>query len=89
VEPKYVIVGNENLLKLAGTPILRQSIEADGGYLQAEYRLAPQWTLMARMDSFIAIVTTAAAASSRRRTPASIAGAGEPRFHDRCSLAAG
>jgi len=49
---EYVIVGNENLLQLRGTPILRQSVEADGGYLQAEYRLRPEWTVMTRMDSF-------------------------------------
>jgi hypothetical protein len=49
---EYVIIGNDNLLLLRGTPILRQSVEADGGYLQAEYRLHRQWTLMTRMDSF-------------------------------------
>jgi hypothetical protein len=48
----YVIIGNDNLLRLRGTPILRQSVEADAGYLQAEYRVAREWTLMARMDSF-------------------------------------
>jgi hypothetical protein len=52
VTAEYVIIGNENLLKLRGTPILRQSVEADGGYLQAEYRIDPKWTVMTRMDSF-------------------------------------
>jgi hypothetical protein len=52
VTAEYVIIGNDNLVKLAGTPLLRQSVEADGGYLQAEYRLARAWTLMTRMDSF-------------------------------------
>ena len=51
ITAEYVIVGNDNLLKFDGTPILRQSVEADGVYLQAEYRLAPQWTVMTRMDS--------------------------------------
>jgi hypothetical protein len=52
ITAEYVIVGNDNLLKLAGTPILRQSVEADSGYLQAEYRVDPHWTVMTRMDSF-------------------------------------
>ena len=49
---EYVIIGNDNLLRLGGTPILRQSVEADSGYLQAEYRLAREWTAMTRIDSF-------------------------------------
>jgi hypothetical protein len=52
ITAEYVIIGNDNLLRLRGTPILRQSVEADAGYLQAEYRVAREWTLMARMDSF-------------------------------------
>jgi hypothetical protein len=52
VTAEYVIIGNDNLLKLAGTPVLRQKVEADAGYLQAEYRIDPVWTVMTRMDSF-------------------------------------
>jgi hypothetical protein len=51
ITAEYVLIGNDNLLKLAGTPILRQNVEADSGYLQAEYRIHRQWTVMTRMDS--------------------------------------
>jgi len=49
---EYVVIGNDNLLHLGGTPLLRQSVEADSGYLQAEYRVSSRWSVMARMDSF-------------------------------------
>lgn len=49
---EYGVVANDNLLILAGTPILRQQVEADSGYLQAEYRIDPHWMVMTRMDSF-------------------------------------
>lgn len=52
VTAEYVLLGNDNLLLLGGTPILRQNIGADSGYLQAEYRLDSRWQLMARMDSY-------------------------------------
>lgn len=52
VTSEYVIVGNDNLLRLGATPLLRQDIEADSGYLQLEYRVDSQWTAMVRMDSF-------------------------------------
>lgn len=49
---EYMVIGNDNLLTLRGAPLLRASVEADGGYLQAEYRLDRRWNVMARMDSF-------------------------------------
>lgn len=49
---EYVVIGNDNVVTLGATPLLRQSIEADSGYLQAEYRLAREWTAMTRIDSF-------------------------------------
>lgn len=49
---EYVLVGNDNVLRLGGTPLLRQRTRADSGYLQAEYRISPRWTVMTRMDSF-------------------------------------
>ncbi len=52
VTAEYAIVGNDNVLRFAGAPILRQSIEGDSGYLQVEYRIDPQWTVMTRMDTF-------------------------------------
>jgi hypothetical protein len=48
---EYVLVGNDNLLRLGGTPLLQTDITADNGYLQAEYRISPRWALMTRMDS--------------------------------------
>jgi hypothetical protein len=52
ITAEYVVVGNDNLVKLGGTPVLRDKIEGDSGYLQAEYRLNSRWNLMARIDSF-------------------------------------
>lgn len=52
ITAEYVIIGNDNRLTFAGSPLLRQDVEADSGYLQAEYRLDPRWTLMTRLDGF-------------------------------------
>jgi hypothetical protein len=52
VTAEYVLIDNDNRLRLGGEPLLRQLIRADSGYLQAEYRVSPKWTLMTRMDSF-------------------------------------
>jgi hypothetical protein len=51
ITAEYVLIGNDNRLTFAGTPILKQKVEADSGYLQLEYRIARQWTVMTRMDS--------------------------------------
>jgi hypothetical protein len=51
ITAEYALVGNDNLLTLADEPVLRQNVKPDNGYIQAEYRLRPQWNLMARMDS--------------------------------------
>jgi hypothetical protein len=48
---EYSLIGNENRVNLGATPLLREHIMADSGYLQAEYRITPRWNLMARMDS--------------------------------------
>jgi hypothetical protein len=48
---EYSLIGNDNLVKLGATPLLRQSIAGDSGYLQTEYRISPRWNVMARMDS--------------------------------------
>lgn len=52
VTAEYVVVGNDNLVTFGGIPVVRTDIKADSGYLQGEYRIASQWTVMARMDSF-------------------------------------
>lgn len=52
ITAEYVVIGNDNLLLLGSAPLLRQSIEADSGYLQAECRVSPRWSVMTRMDSF-------------------------------------
>jgi hypothetical protein len=52
VTAEYALVDNDNRLTFMGAPFLHQRARADSGYLQAEYRVRPQWTLMARMDSF-------------------------------------
>lgn len=52
VTAEYVLIGNDNLLRIGSTPLLRQRTTADSGYLQAEYRVHPRWTVMTRMDSF-------------------------------------
>jgi hypothetical protein len=51
ITAEYATVGNDNLLRLGGTPLLQTDTTADSGYLQAEYRINPQWTVMTRMDS--------------------------------------
>jgi hypothetical protein len=52
VTAEYSLVDNDNRLTFMGAPFLHQRVKADSGYLQAEYRIRPQWTLMARMDGF-------------------------------------
>lgn len=52
ITAEYVLVGNDNVVSLGGMTLLHTDITADSGYLQAEYRLNQQWTLMTRMDSF-------------------------------------
>ena len=52
VTAEYVLIGNDNLLKLGGMQLLHTDTTADSGYLQAEYRISPRWTVMSRMDSF-------------------------------------
>jgi hypothetical protein len=52
VTAEYVLVGNDNLLRIGNTPLLQTDTTADSGYLQAEYRVSPQWTVMTRMDTF-------------------------------------
>lgn len=52
VTAEYVLVDNDNRLTFMGAPLLHQRVAADSGYLQTEYRLTSQWTLMARLDSF-------------------------------------
>jgi hypothetical protein len=52
ITAEYVQIGNDDLLTLSGAPLLRQKVAADSGYLQAEYRIRPQWTVMTRMDGF-------------------------------------
>lgn len=52
ITAEYMLIGNDNLLTLSGLPLQHTRANADSGYLQAEYRVAPTWTLMARMDSF-------------------------------------
>jgi hypothetical protein len=50
ITAEYVLNPNENEVTIGGTPVLRQDITADRGYLQGEYRLSPHWGLMARLD---------------------------------------
>ncbi|HEY0680914.1 MAG TPA: hypothetical protein VGD45_01145 [Steroidobacter sp.] len=52
VTAEYVVIGNEILLTFGGIPVVRTDVRADSGYLQAEYRVDPRWSVMARMDSF-------------------------------------
>jgi len=52
ITAEYAIADNDNVLWLAGTQLLHQRIAADSGYLQAEFLVAPHWTLMTRMDTF-------------------------------------
>ena len=49
---EYVLIGNDNEVRLGPIPLLRDRTTADSGYLQAEYRFGPRWTVMTRMDSF-------------------------------------
>lgn len=51
VTAEYVLVGNDNLLRAGGMTLLQTDVTADNGYLQAEYRIGPRWSLMTRMDS--------------------------------------
>lgn len=52
ITAEYVLVDNDNRLTFRGAPFLHQRAAVDSGYLQAEYRLRSDWTLMARMDGF-------------------------------------
>lgn len=52
ITAEYVLVDNDNRLTFMGVPLLHQRAAVDSGYLQAEYRVRPDWTLMARMDGF-------------------------------------
>src|SRR5690606_11074869 len=36
ITAEYVLIGNDNLLRLGATPLLQQEVTADSGYLQAE-----------------------------------------------------
>jgi hypothetical protein len=47
---EYATNPNKNFVTLQGTPILRTSVTADGGYLQGEYRLSPHWGALARVN---------------------------------------
>jgi hypothetical protein len=49
---EYALVGNDNVVTINGTPALVEEIKAEGAYLQADYRLTPRWSLMARYDAF-------------------------------------
>jgi hypothetical protein len=51
VTAEYVLNPNTNRVTSGGTEILRAHLEAERGYLQGEYRLTPQWGLMARLDA--------------------------------------
>lgn len=51
VTAEYVLVGNDNRVTLGGAPFFHSRLAADSGYLQGEFRLRPNWTVMARMDS--------------------------------------
>lgn len=51
VTAEYVLVGNDNRLTLGGAPYFRSRLAADSGYLQGEWRMLSNWTVMARMDS--------------------------------------
>lgn len=51
ITSEYVLIGNDNRVDLAGTPLLRQDVKADSGYLQAEYRIGSRWTVMTRLDA--------------------------------------
>jgi hypothetical protein len=50
VTAEYVLNPNDNEVTIGGVPVVQASIEADRGYLQAEYRLTPRWSLMGRLD---------------------------------------
>ncbi len=47
---EYVLNGNDNRLTLGGAPYFHSTLDADSGYLQAEYRVNSKWSAMARMD---------------------------------------
>jgi hypothetical protein len=52
ITAEYAVIGNDNVLKLGGALLQRTRTEADSGYLQAEYRVSPRWSVMTRIDSF-------------------------------------
>ncbi len=48
---EYVLNPNTNRVTAGGIEILRSRLVAERSYLQGEYRLTPQWALMARLDA--------------------------------------
>jgi hypothetical protein len=50
ITAEYTINPNKDVVTLGGTPIVRTSVTADGGYLQGEYRFNPSWNAFARVE---------------------------------------
>lgn len=51
VTSEYVYNPNKNLVTFGGAPLLQIRTVADAAYLQGEYRLNPQWGVLARIDA--------------------------------------
>jgi hypothetical protein len=51
ITAEYGLAPNKNRVTLGGIEALRTSVTADGGYLQGEYRINPQWGAFARVEA--------------------------------------
>jgi len=49
---EYALIRNDNLVTINGAPVLATDRRTDGAYLQGDYRITPQWSVMARYDTF-------------------------------------
>lgn len=70
---EYMVAANRIKELRFGPDTIRSTNHSDGGYLQAQYRLNPQWTLLARYDANFADRSDRSGRESSRET-------GERRF---------
>jgi hypothetical protein len=51
IASEYSRVTNDNRLDLGGSPLLRQKVDADSGYVQADFHINRSWSAFARVDA--------------------------------------
>jgi hypothetical protein len=51
ITTEYARLTNDNRADVGPVPLLRQRVDADSGYVQADYRFNPSWSAFARFDA--------------------------------------